>query len=157
MDGDDDKLAERPGESDAKAKKPQAKKGAPPPDKLAPLITIDKAETSKDYVSKRPTLIDDNVVTSASDVDYDPQPGGITLMPATQDVRQLASVTPFHGIHVVSRQAEQDETLAAIGTLQIPLERAANNIGTKEKKKIASASSSVFLAASEFTPRTKRT
>jgi hypothetical protein len=62
MDGKD-KPAERPGESE-----PQAKKGAPPPDKTAPYITVDEAETSKDsYVSKRAMLVDDNVqgVTSS--------------------------------------------------------------------------------------------
>jgi hypothetical protein len=60
MDGNNDKLAERPGESDPKAKKPQAKKGAPQPDKPGPYITVDtvdEAETSKDsYLSERPTL-----------------------------------------------------------------------------------------------------
>jgi hypothetical protein len=75
----------------------------------------------------------------------------------TQDVRQLASVTTFHGGQVVSRQVEQDETSAAIGTLQIPSERAASDIGRKAKKKIASAASSVASATSEFTPRAKRT
>jgi hypothetical protein len=86
MDRTDDKLAERPGESDPKAKKTFAKKGALPPDKLA--ITIDEAETSKDtYVFERPTLVDNNVLTSTSDVgEYDPQPGGITSTPTTQDV-----------------------------------------------------------------------
>jgi hypothetical protein len=70
MDGKD-KPAERPGESD-----PQAKKGALPPDKMAPFITVDKAETSKDsYVSERATLIDNNVMTSKSDIEFAPQPG----------------------------------------------------------------------------------
>jgi hypothetical protein len=107
MDGKD-KPAKRPGESDPKAKNPQAKKGAPPPVKLAPYITVDtvdKAETSKDsYVSERPTLVDNNMMTSTSDIDYDPQPRGITSTPATQNVRLLASVTPLHGGgQVVSR------------------------------------------------------
>jgi hypothetical protein len=76
MDGKD-KPAKRPGESD-----PQTKKGAPPPDKTAPYITVDEAETLKDsYVSERATLIDDNVMTSTSDVEFAPQPGGITLTP----------------------------------------------------------------------------
>jgi hypothetical protein len=99
------------------------------------------------------------VLSSASDVGvYDPQPGGITSTPATQDVRQLASVTPFHGGHVKSSRVEQDETVAAIGTLQIPSERAASNRGKKTKKKVASAASSVASAQSEmFTPRSKRT
>jgi hypothetical protein len=73
-------------------------------------------------------------------------------------LRLLASVTPLHGGgQVVLRQVEKDETSAAIGTLQIHLERAASNIRTKAKKKIASAASSVASAASEFTPRSKRT
>jgi hypothetical protein len=170
MEGND-KPAERPGESDPKAKNPQAKKGAPPPVKPAPCITVDtvdKAETSKDsYVSERPTLVDDNVMTSTSDIDYDPQPRGITLTPATQDVRLLASVTPLHGSRqLVLRQIEQDETTAAIRTLRIPSERAASDNDPKAKKyykqslqveKIASAASSVASAASAFTPRSKRT
>jgi hypothetical protein len=66
MKGNDHEPAKRPGESDPKAKT-LAKKGATQPDK--PAITIDEAETSKEtYMSKRPTLVEDNVLTSTSDV-----------------------------------------------------------------------------------------
>jgi hypothetical protein len=165
MKGNDDEPTARSGESDPKAKT-LAKKGAPPP--VKPAITIEEAETSKEtYVSGKATLVDDNVLTSASEVgEYDPPPGGITSTPMPQDVRKLASVTPYHSGQAESSRFKEDDRLTAIGTLQVPLERAASDIGKKTKKtaKGSAASSLVSAALSKggasgamVTPRTKRT
>jgi hypothetical protein len=121
MDGKD-KPAERPGESDL-----QAKKGALPPDKTAPNIIVDKAENSNNtFVSEKATLIDDNMMTSTSDIEFAPQPGGLTLTPATHDIRSLASVTPPSVL--------ADGSTAVIGSLQNPLESAAGSLDPKAKK-----------------------
>jgi hypothetical protein len=125
MKGNDDEMTARSGKLDPKAKTLE-KKGAPPPEQLA--ITIDKAETSKEtYVSERATLIDNNVQTSASDVgEYDPPTGGITLTPVPQDGKKIASVTPYHRGEAESSRFEEDATLTALGTLQVPGKAASN-------------------------------
>jgi hypothetical protein len=101
-------------------------------------------------------LIDNIVITSTSDVEFAPQPRGITSTPATQAV-ELASVTPLSVL--------ADKATAAIGSLQKPSESAACGMDPKAKKGIDKQSLQIeevslgasSLASSAFTPRTKRT
>jgi hypothetical protein len=73
MKGNDDEPTARSGKLDPKAKTLE-KKGALPPEQLA--ITIDVAETSKTYMSERPTLIKTDLQTSTSDVGESDSPPG---------------------------------------------------------------------------------
>jgi hypothetical protein len=107
MKGSDDEQTARSGKSDPIAKK--EKKGAPPPEK--PAITIDEGDTSKSYTTERPTLIDDNVQTSASDVGDHYLSPGFTLTPMPPSRKRLAPVTPYHGGEAETSRLDDEDTL----------------------------------------------
>jgi hypothetical protein len=129
MKGNDDEQTARSGKSDPIAKTIE-KKGASPPEK--PAITIDEGDTSKSYVTKRPTLVDTDVQTSASDGgDHDLSPG-VTLTPMPPGRQRLAPVTPYHGGEAKTSRFDDNDTLIELGTLQVP-GKAASNIGKTTK------------------------
>jgi hypothetical protein len=154
MKGNDDKPTQRSGKSDPKAKTVE-KKGAPPPEQ--PAITIDKGETSKTYVSERAKLVDTDVQTSASDVgDYDLSPG-VTSTPMQQDRKKIALVTPYHGGEAESSRLEDDETLIALWTLQVPGKAASNIRRTTKTAKGLAARLITSTSTKGSEERTKRT
>jgi hypothetical protein len=117
MKGDDDKQTARSGKSDLIAKKLE-KKGAAPPNK--PTITLDEPITSKSYTTKKATMIDDTVQTSASNGggDIDPSPGG-TLTPMQTSRHILAPATPEHRGEAKTSRIEEEDTLIKSGNLQV--------------------------------------
>jgi hypothetical protein len=117
MKGDDDKQTARSGKSDPIAKKLE-KKGAAPPDKTT--LTLDKTNTSKSYTTKKATMIDDTVQTSASngggDIDLPP---GVTSTPMQPSRHILAPATLEHGGEAETSRLEDKDTLIDSGNLQV--------------------------------------
>jgi hypothetical protein len=117
MKGDDDEQTARSGKSDLIAKKIE-KKGAAPPDK--PSIALDEPSTSKSFTTKRATMIDDTVQTSARDGggDIDPPPGGTSRpMPPSRQI--LAPATPEHRGEAETSRIEDEDTLIESRNLQV--------------------------------------
>jgi hypothetical protein len=157
MKGNDDKQTARSGKLDLIAKKLE-KKGAAQPEK--PSIALEKPNLSKSYTTKKATMIDDTVQTSASDGggDIDPPPGGTsTPMPPSRHI--LAPATPEHGVEAETSRLEDEDTLNEsrnLQVLQVPrLTVGGKTIKTakgKESQSIASDASSQGSVE-----RTKRT
>jgi hypothetical protein len=117
MKGNDDKQTARSVKSDLIAKKLE-KKGAAPPEK--PSIALDKPSLSKSYTTKKATMADNTVQTSASDGggDIDPPPGGnLTPMPSSRQI--LAPATPEHGGEAETSRIEDKDTLIESGNLRV--------------------------------------
>jgi hypothetical protein len=117
MKGNDDKQNTRSGKSDLIAKKLE-KKGAAPPEK--PTITLDEPSLLKSNMTKKATMVDDTVQTSASSSggDIDPPPGGTsTPMPPSRHI--LAPATPEHGGEAETSRIEDEDTLIESGNLQV--------------------------------------
>jgi hypothetical protein len=86
------------------------KKGAAPPEK--PSIALDEPSLSKSYTTKKATMADDTVQTSASNggKDIDPPPRG-TSTPILPSRQILAPATPEHGGEAETSRIEDEDTL----------------------------------------------
>jgi hypothetical protein len=106
MKGYDDEQTTRSGKSNLIAKKLE-KIGAAPSDK--PSIALNKTSTSKSFTTKRATMIDDTVQTSASDGrgDVDLPPGSTSMtMPPSRQI--LAPATHEHGGEAETSRIEDE-------------------------------------------------
>jgi hypothetical protein len=69
------------------------------------------------------------------------------LTPMPQDGKKLALVTPYHGGEAESSRFEEDVTLTALGTLQVP-GKAARDIGKMTKTAKGASARSITSNAS---------